>query len=64
MLVWKKIEASTIKLGIILNNVEHENNDVDKLLQELKEVEGVCKNIFVLSVQYNKFVTSWTSMFN
>ena len=58
MLVWKKIEASNIKLGIILNNVEHENNDVDKLLQELKEVEGGCKNIFVLSVQYNKFVTS------
>ena len=58
MLVWKKIEASNIKLGIILNNVEHENNDVDKLLQELKEVEGVYKNIFVLSVQYNKFVTS------
>ena len=58
MLVWKKIEASNIKLGIILNNVEHENNDVDKLLQELKEVEGVGKNICVLSVQYNKFVTS------
>ena len=50
MLVWKKIEASNIKLGIILNNVEHENNDVDKLLQELKEVEGVCKNIFVCLV--------------
>lgn len=44
MLVWKKIEASNIKLGIILNNVEHENNDVDKKLQELKEVETVCTN--------------------
>ena len=52
MLVWKEIEASNIKfrkyrlnyIAAILNVVEHENNDVDKKLQELKEVERVCTN--------------------
>ena len=52
MLVWKEIEASNIKfrkyrlsyIAAILNIVEHENNDVDKKLQELKEVERVCTN--------------------
>ena len=52
MLVWKEIEASNIKfrkyrlnyIAAILNIVEHENNDTDKKLQELKEVERVCTN--------------------
>ena len=52
VLVWKEIEASTIKfrkyrlnyIAAVLNVVEHENNDVDKKLQELKEVETVCTN--------------------
>lgn len=52
VLVWKEIEASTIKfrkywlnyIAAVLNVVEHENNDVHKKLQELKEVETVCTN--------------------
>ena len=54
-IVWKEIEASKLKcqlnikcrlnyIAATLNIVEHENNDVDKKLQQLKEVEGVCTN--------------------